>query len=234
MDQAWRLAKKIFRIIFLSLGFFSFILIIFSFTRIPFDFHRWLGTSDSEYSFPPECIVFLGGSGMPSESNLIRLYYTSDLAQEFPKAKIIIVHPLDSEVIQLMRQELILQQVDSARIEIESKGTSTREQAMIMVEDFPDLLSKNIVLVTSPENMRRSVKTFRKAGFKSVGGEPAFESAMFVDLSYDNAKVGRKKYAPDVSSNLALRYNFWNYLKLEITCLRELTALAYYKLNGWI
>ena len=38
---------------------------------------------------------------------------------------------------------------------------------------------------------------------------------------------------PEVGNNLNIRYNFWNYLKLEITCLREFSAIAYYKIE-WL
>ncbi len=226
--------KRIFRWIFLVLGVFSFLLILLSFTRIPYDVCSWLGTSKSTYTFKPDAIVFLGGSGMPSEANLIRLYYTSALAETYPESKVLIVHPKDTAVIDLMREELMLRRVDSSRILTEKSGTNTREQAMTVADDFPDLLTKNIVIVTSTENMRRTVQTFRKAGFLHVGGQASFENAMFVDLGFDYKKLGGKPFVPDVSSYQSLRYNFWNYLKLEITCLREFTAIAYYKMNGWI
>lgn len=234
MTQAQQIAKRIFKFLFLGLGAVSFVLLVFSFTRVPFDIHWWLGKSACEYYFKPDHIVFLGGSGMPSESNLIRIYYTSVLAKKHPKAKVLIAHPIDVEVITLIREEMVQKGIDSSRITIEKRGTNTREQAITIAEDFPEMLNQNIVLVTSPENMMRTMKVFWKAGFKHVGGEPAFENAMFVDLTYNHKKVGGKKYSPDVSSNLALRYNFWNYLKLEIICLREFVALGYYKFNGWI
>ena len=91
-----------------------------------------------------------------------------------------------------------------------------------------------ISIVTAPENMYRTLRSFEKVGFKGVCGTPAFDHAMFVDLDYDHRKIGGRKVVPDVSGNLDLRYNFWNYLKLEITCLREYAAIAYYRLNGWI
>ena len=225
MHKAIQLIKRIFRWIVVVLGVFS---------RLPYDAVHWLGTSKSEYKFQPQALVFLGGSGMPSEANLIRLYYTSALAGKFPGSKVIIVHPKDTAVIALMREELMLHHVDSTRISVEKRGTNTREQAMKLAEDFPELKSKNIVIITSTENMRRSVQVFRKLGFAHVGGQACFENAMFVDLEYDYKKLGGKKFVPDVSSNQGLRYNFWNYLKLEITFLRELTAIGYYKLNGWI
>ncbi len=217
-----------------SLGFIFFFLIVFAFTRIPFDIHYWLGTSNSEFDFKPAYIVMLGGSGMPSESNLMRLYYTTELANEFPEAPIIIAHPIDTTIIHLMCDELEMHRVDSCRIIIEKYGTNTREQVLEIEKLVTGIKDKPVVIVTSMENMYRTIKVFRKAGFQHVGGRPAFENSMFVALSYNHKRIGGKNYIPDVSDNMSLRYNFWNYLKLEITCLREFTAIAYYKLNGWI
>ncbi|MFI5149710.1 MAG: YdcF family protein [Bacteroidia bacterium] len=226
--------KRLFHWLFLCLGAFLFILLILSFTRVPYDVSAWLAKKSSRYNFKPDAIVFLGGSGMPSEANLIRLYYTAALSEKYPKAEVWIVHPKDTSVIMDMKEELLLHKVDSSHIHIEKLGTNTREQALCLARDAHQLLFRKVVIVTSPENMLRTVKTFRKAGFRNVGGEPAFENAMYADLGFDYRKLGGKKYVPDVSSNLGLRYNFWNYLKLEINCLREFTAIAYYELNGWM
>lgn len=226
--------KNISRIIFLCLGIFSFLLLVLSFTRIPYDMHAWLGSHKSGYKFYPDEIVFLGGSGMPSESNLIRLYYVSELSKKYPQSRIMIVHPEEEDVISDMMNELIIRGVDSAKIDSEKAGTNTRGQALNVANHFPQLLNKHVLIVTSTEAMLRTVKAFRKAGFESVGGQPAYEVPMYGYLGYDFKKSGGKIFVPDVSKNLALRYNFWNYLKLEITCLREFTALGYYWVNGWI
>src|SRR6188768_2915403 len=167
--------KNIFRIIFLSLGIFTFLLLIFSFTRLPYDVHAWLGSHNSNYKFYPDEIIFLGGSGMPSESNLIRLYYVSELSKKYPQAKIMIVHPEEDDVISDMITELVIRDIDSTKIEIEKAGTNTRSQALSIATDFPRLLKQHVLLVTSAESMLRSVKAFRKAGFESVGGQPAYE-----------------------------------------------------------
>jgi uncharacterized SAM-binding protein YcdF (DUF218 family) len=234
MDKLLLILKQSFRWIFLSLGALTFLLLVLSFTRVPYDVMAWLGKSGNKYDFKPDAIVILGGSGMPSEANLIRLYYTSAMAARFPESGVWIIHPKDTIVISEMRDELMLHKVDSLRIHIEKRGTNTREQALCLAHDYPGLLEQHVVFITSPENMRRTTATFRKAGFKHVGGEAAFENAMFVDLGFDFKKLGGKGYMPDVSDKLGLRYNFWNYLKLEINCLREFTAIIYYKLNGWI
>jgi uncharacterized SAM-binding protein YcdF (DUF218 family) len=226
--------KNISRIIFLCLGIFSFMLLILSFTRVPYDVHAWLGSHKSGYKFYPDEIIFLGGSGMPSESNLIRLYYVSELSKKYPQSRIMIVHPEEENVITDMFDELIIRGVDSTKIDSEKAGTNTRGQALNVAKHFPQLLNKHVLVVTSTESMLRTVKAFRKAGFESVGGQPAYEIPMYGYLGYDFRKSGGKIFVPDVSKNLALRYNFWNYLKLEITCLREFTALGYYWINGWI
>src|SRR5690606_18479170 len=112
-------------------------------------------------------------------------------------------------------------------------GRNTREQALDLARSFPALKGRPLAVVTAPENMYRSLLTFRKLGFARAAGAPAFEHALFDDLRYAHGQIGGKALVPDVSGSLDLRYNFWNYLKLEVTCLREYFALAYYKLNGW-
>ena len=238
--RGWKTPKrahsliKILRILFWLLGGFSFLLIVLSFTRIPYDVHVWLGSHKSDYKFYPDEIIFLGGSGMPSESNLIRLYYVSELSKKFPQAKIMIVHPEEEDVIEDMINELMIRGIDTSKIETEKSGTNTRGQATNVAMHYPRLLRRHVLIVTSAESMLRTVKAFRKAGFESVGGQSAYEIPMYGNLGYDFKKSGGKIYSPDVSKNVALRYNFWNYLKLEITCLREFVALGYYWLNGWI
>lgn len=217
-----------------GLGAIFIILLILSFTRVPFDIYRWLGEYGTEYQFKPEKIIMLGGSGMPSESNLIRLYYTADIAQHFPSASIIIAHPEDTAVTNLMGKYLNRNGVDSTRINYMLIGTNTREQVLNLQKSFEGLEQNKIIVITSPENMYRTISVFEKLKFRHITGVSAFENAMFVDLNYNHQQIGGKVYSPDVSGSLNLRYNFWNYLKLEITCLREFAAIFYYKLNGWI
>lgn len=176
----------------------------------------------------------LGGGGMPSGDNLMRLNYTFDLARENKTSGIIIVHPLDSSVYAKMKNELIIRDIDSLRIFFESHGTNTRSQALGLAKMFPKTVNAKITIVTSPEYMLRSVLVFRKIGYKNIGTCPAFEENMATDLSFDGKNLGGRKYIPDIGKNVNIRYNFWSYLKIEIDCLREFTALTYYKLKGWI
>ncbi|MBL0342482.1 MAG: YdcF family protein [Bacteroidetes bacterium] len=223
-----------FRSLILALGVFCFILVLIAFTRLPYEAQRWLGDTDASYNFSPDYIIFLGGSGMPSESNLIRLYYVEQLASNFPSSKIIITHPYDSATAEEMSKVLVQMGVDKVRINKMVRGTNTREQALELKNSFSDLTMNKIVIVTSPENMYRTIKVFKNLNFLNVGGVSAYENAMYVDLTYNLKKVGGKDYVPDISSYMGIRYNFWNYLKLEITCLREFAAIIFYQLNGWI
>ncbi|MBK8873885.1 MAG: YdcF family protein [Bacteroidia bacterium] len=229
-----RIIGKAMRNLLLGLGCIALIMSIFAFTRVPYDLHRWLGENGSGFTFEPSNIIVLGGSGMPSESNLIRLYYAASAAKIHPNAAIIIAHPEDSSVFESMRHHLMSLGIDSVRIHFCMKGTNTREQSLQLKQSFPSLIKEKNVIVTNPENMYRTLKTFKKSGFEHVGGISAFEYDMYINLSYNHKKVGGAVIAPDVSENLDLRYNFWNYLKYEITCIREYVAIGYYKLNGWI
>jgi uncharacterized SAM-binding protein YcdF (DUF218 family) len=234
MNRFLHIIKQFLRIVTGGAGILFILLIILSFTQIPFDMHRWLGNTGAAFNFKPTTIIMLGGSGMPSESNLIRLNYTKDIALALPGTRVCIVHPDDSMVLKQMTDFLEAFKIAPSRIIADSHGTNTREQALKLKITYPEMVNEKLVVVTSPENMYRTIKTFRQLGFEAVGGVPAFENAMFVDLAYNHKKVGGRQFVPDVSGNLGLRYNFWNYLKLEITCLREFAAITYYWLNGWI
>ena len=73
---------------------------------------------------------------------------------------------------------------------------------------------------------------FRKAGFGAVGGSSSFESGFDPELLTTDDE--RKQRILEPSRNIDLRYNMWNYLKLEIMVIREAFAITYYYLKGWI
>jgi hypothetical protein len=83
--------------------------------------------------------------------------------------------------------------------------------------------------------MRRAVLTFRKAGFTRINGLPAFEDALEANLLFKDEDLGGNKLPmPDIGGSISVRYQFWNHLKYEILIARELSALGYYKVRGWI
>jgi len=198
--------------------------------------YYYLGAIDYTLSKSPEYIIVLGGGGIPSESGLMRTYKVSQEAKKFPQAKIIIALPgkvsdtLSS--INLMRHEIISRGIDSSKIILEPKGTNTRMQAL----QIQNLCGKtsSILLITSPEHMYRSIKTFKKIGFNNIVGNSAFESAIEANLYFNDNELGGNKYILNVGKNTKLRYQFWNHLKYQIIIYREYFAITYYKLKGWI
>lgn len=232
--RSWSRVKSVCRASCIVLGVVAGAMLVLAFTRLPFDAHRWLGTAGGSCTGEPAAIVLLGGSGMPSGPELMRCNAAAALARKTVSAPVVLLLPNDTALADAMVHELGLKGIPPERITLVLHGRNTREQALDLLRSGPGLVPLRIALVTAPENMYRTLLTFRKAGFSLACGSPAFDHALFDDLRYAHGKIGGRNYVPDVSGNLDLRYNFWNQLKLEITCLREYAALAYYKLNGWI
>ncbi|MBK7967024.1 MAG: YdcF family protein [Bacteroidetes bacterium] len=229
------------KILFLCISCFLIFCVLFAFTTGPYWIYHWLGTSKSEFHFQPECIIIMGGAGYPGESSLIRSYYAAETWKRNPSAKIIITQPAAACVRPELsdawgiRKDLIIRGVDSTKVLLEIKGKNTREEGMEVMKIFPGAESKHCVIVTSPEHMRRSILTFKKLGFKQLGGVPTWNASGPVDLDYKDSNLGGNKVPlPNVGGSLQLRYQFWNHLRYQVICYRELMGLAWYQLRGWI
>jgi uncharacterized SAM-binding protein YcdF (DUF218 family) len=228
-----------FKWIFITISVLLFILFCLSFTSVPFRAHYSLGTSREGVERRPDYIILLGGSGMPSQPNLIRAFYAARLAKYAPNAKVIIALPGNlknpESSINLMKKELILRGVDSTLIRFEPLGTNTRAQALNILR-MPGIkgTDKYSVIVTSPEHLYRAWRVFRKAGLDSLGGVPAFDNPNESDITFNDSLLGGRKMIPGIGSNLGVRYNFWTQLNYEVLVLREYAAIAYYKVKGWI
>lgn len=231
-----KMTVKASRAVFFFLGIFFSLLLAFSFTSLPFYAFYRLGTG-----FPiqdePAYIVVMGAGGMPGAEGLMRCYYGAEAAKQFPSAKIIIALPtlpqyFDDSHTRKMYHEMVLRGVDSTRFLFEIKGTNTREQAANIAQMTGTGSQNCFLVITSPEHINRTVKVFRKLGMDCSGGLPSFEEALDPDLllTPDELKSGKIP----AQRMAAFRYNMWNYLKLEITVLREYMAIAWYWLNGWI
>ena len=223
---------RIIKITFFILGALFFVMVALAFTSVPFYAYYRLGQNPSENNtlLQPRHIVMFGGAGMPSEDNLIRLYHTAALARHFD-LPVILVHPEDSlcqtEMTRLLRQDGI----DS--ILYMTEGANTRSQALELMATYPELAEEPFIVVTSPEHVKRTVKCLNKVGFHNVIGKAAYPATVDFDLSLKKRKLGGNEAIPSIES-VKMRYTFFNYLKLEITCAREYFALAYYKTKGWI
>lgn len=235
MSKTLHRIGKAFKIIFLLFGATSVIALVLALTPAPFYMHYALGNDPgcaTDEPFHPDRIVMFGGAGMPSESNLIRLYYTAEYALRYP-APVLIVHPEDSVCKAEMTRFLVRSGIPEHRITFMEKGSNTRSQALELARSDAQLLDDNLLVVTATEHLRRTVKTLQKAGFTQVRGVAAREATVDFDLSLRGKELDGNTAVPTVRST-NLRYTFWNYLQLEIICLREYFALGYYKIKGWI
>ena len=228
---------RILRIFFRLAGIIFIVAVIFAFTTLPFWGIHWLGTSKAALDRQPETIILLGGGGMPSESNLMRSWFTAKAAESFPQAQVIVAMPGDvSDSLstpQRIKNELALRGVNPGRIRFENSGANTRAQALGCLKITGK--TQPVLLVTSPEHTRRAVLCFQKAGFETVNALPAFENVAEADLKFRDSELGGKKtIVPDVGHSIQMRYQVWNHLKYEISFTREMLALAYYRLRGWI
>ena len=222
----------------LFMGSISLLMLILSFTSLPFWANYYLGMSAPPLDEEPQAIVILGGSGMPSENGLIRCYYGTQAALKFPHAPIIIALPGDTinnaSSIRLMAQELIVRGIDSSRIIFENEGTNTRWEALNIKQRFFPHSSPPLLIVTSPAHMYRSTHTFTKVGFHQVGGLASFGRPNEEALDYISDELGGNEQIPDLGSQISLRYRVWTRLHIEISVFREYLAIAYYWLMDWI
>jgi len=226
----------IIRWVLMIFGAIFLVMVVLSFTSLPFWAYYRLGAK-----FPITCqpnyIIVMGGGGMPGPESLLRCHYASQMAKRYPQAKIIIALPTLNENIynshaHKMLEEIVVHGIDSSRFLFETDGTNTREQA-INIAKLTGAFSKDcFLIITSPEHVYRSVKVFRKVGFENCGGLPSFSKELPSELLLSEDENLQKKHPPDRSPSL--RYNMWNYLKLEISVLREYVAIVWYWLNGWI
>ncbi|MDA3890816.1 MAG: YdcF family protein [Salinivirgaceae bacterium] len=228
--------KGIFYKCFFLLGIVFFLMILLSFTTLPFWMYFNLGQTTSTYCSSPDYIVVLGGGGMPSESGLMRTYRASEISKKHPNAKVIIALPGDTSdeysSVNLMRQELINRGVDSLKIMLENAGCNTRMQALNIFETIGS--SSKVLIVTSPDHMYRATKAFKKAGMQYASGKPALEKAIESELFFNQDDLGGKNCLINVGYNTQIRYQFWNHFRYQILVYREYAAISYYKLKGWI
>jgi uncharacterized SAM-binding protein YcdF (DUF218 family) len=97
------------------------------------------------------------------------------LAEAWPEARIAIIDPGAPSILQAMTDELVLRGVAFDRLTTLNLGNNTREQALVLHDHFVN--STSMALVTAPENVYRSVRSFRKGGIEHVCGVPAWDHA---------------------------------------------------------
>ncbi|MCF8230990.1 MAG: YdcF family protein [Bacteroidales bacterium] len=234
------LKKYILRVLkwfFVVAGAGFVLMVVLSFTDYPYWAYHWLGTTNAEMNDSPDYIVVMGAGGMPSPDGLMRCYYAAGAAKEYPEAEVIVALPTKEEYFYEsytydMFEEIRDRGIDSTRFRFEIDGVNTRTQAVEISKMIPGKDTASLMVITSPVHVYRSVKAFENVGFADVGGLASFERAVSEkDLEYSKKRKEDKEALP---GNLDLRYNMWNYLKYEITILREVFAITYYEMRGWI
>lgn len=238
INSIFRVLLKLVKVITIIAGILAIVIFVISFTTLPYKGIYWLGTSSLKAEIAPQYIIVMGGSALPGKSGLIRSYYAALVAKEFSEAEIIIALPGDiydsTSSIRLMQKELEIRNIDPGRVILENEGKNTRYQALQIQKIIP-LKKSSIIIVTSPEHMRRSILSFEKIGFQNVSGVPAFDAIHDFELLFDDKELGgRNQFLPEIGNNTQIRYQFWKHLQYEIIFMRELMALGYYNLKGWI
>lgn len=214
------------------------LLLIACWTPYPYRLYLWLSMPCAELDVPPEWILVLGGGGIPSESGLMRTFYAAHAAHEFPSARVVIALPGDpgrDGTLWQMRNELVIRGVAEDRVWFEPKGTNTRSQAVEWGRQIgSEGVQAPLLIVTSPEHMRRSVRSFERAGFLHVGSSAAMDTSIEGDLRLSESGLDAPLRVRSVEDNLFVRYQFWHSITYMSRASRELVALAYYQLKGWI
>jgi len=150
------------RMVCMMTGLMALVMIILAFTSAPFWIWYGMGTKNAGIHRPPDYIVLLGGGGMPSESGLIRTWYTAQVGNYFTRSKIIIALPGDTadsaSSINGMKNELILRGIAPDRILMEDSGTNTRAQAMKIFQ----------LLTEQPKSQKSEIKSHKKTTGKGT------------------------------------------------------------------
>jgi uncharacterized SAM-binding protein YcdF (DUF218 family) len=190
---------------------------------LPRGYVDWMTTRTITLAQPPETIIVLGGGGIPSDTGLMRTYCAAKVALAYPAAHVICSLPTDGDPeassVGRMRDELVMRGVPRETISLEFRAHSTHAQALAAAELLRGTpgLDAPLALVTSPSHARRTLLTFRKAGFTHVACVSAEGTEAEADMGH----------------GVFLRYGFWSMLENTVRYARELVAIAYYRLRGW-
>ncbi|MDH5511366.1 MAG: YdcF family protein [Nitrospinota bacterium] len=205
---------------FAIIGALASLFVLSAFTGAYKPVESWL--SSAEYSSECDYIVLLPAGPVPNSATLARAYKTAEEFAKNPTARVIVSHKMEKRYIGstlwTIKVELMLRGVPGEAIILEKQARSTNEHARYIKESKLGNYKKNsYLLVTSPTHIKRSVMAFRAAGFQQVYGASA------------TAENGWE----DLGQGLFLRYQAWDRLADQIFVIRELVAIAVYKLRGW-
>ena len=245
MKAPFRIAFRLARGALAWIGLFALLFAAAQFTNLPWRAYRNLSLLPSPSLRPPTHILVMGGSGIPGPSGLMRTFYGAQAAALHPAASLLVAMPLDAAASDASRAylgELLLRGVSPGRVRILPGGRNTREQALRLAELLGDQApDASVLLVTTPEHVRRTAACLRRAGIPRVAALPAQALSIEDPLPWRAADLDApgpapvpRAAVPDIGSSLQLRYNLWSNLGYTLDALREYAALLYYRLRGWI
>jgi uncharacterized SAM-binding protein YcdF (DUF218 family) len=113
-----------------------------------------------------------------------------------------------------VRDVLVGAGVPEERILLESDSTDTHEQALELAPLLRDRSAERFVLVTSPTHMRRSLGAFRDQGLDPIPSTAEQRS--------------------ETSTTPPAWLPYPEALRASTAALREVMALAYYGVRGWL
>jgi uncharacterized SAM-binding protein YcdF (DUF218 family) len=227
------------RLLLVGLGLGFIAVLILPLTPAPWNWYGSLAQPGVNAEGEPAYIVMMGGGGIPSESGLTRSYKTAEAARAFPLARIVVAMPVEEGETDAagIVHELTMRGVDGARILRERRGRNTREQAIEvhrLVATADSLAGPIVGLVTSPEHMKRTWHSFRKAGFTRLIALPSWPEPITADLRYEEKELGAISLGGAIGGNDMIKYRYWDNLGLLVRCLREEAAFLYYRLMRWV
>lgn len=233
-----RLVKRVVQVLVGGAGLVFLTILALCFTPYPWRAYAWLARDGHVLITSPDVLVLMGGGGIPSESGLMRSYVLAQMARKYPNAMVAVAMPDTNDVSCIrMREELMLRGIKPERMVWEDQGRNTREQALRLHDLlYGDGLEPAVLVITSPNHVKRALLTFRKAGFHDVAGLAEFGESLTADMHYEREDMGGKPAVPlpDIGRAYTLRYAFWNNLQYQMRTVQELAGLAYYRVMGWI
>jgi uncharacterized SAM-binding protein YcdF (DUF218 family) len=220
------------------------------FTNLPWRAYRSLSDVPGAAAGEPSHILVMGGSGIPGESGLCRTFFGAAAARRHPQARVLLALPLptnESFAARAYYDELRLRGVPARRLRVLAGGRNTREQALRLAETLADAPpGAHVLIVTDPYHVRRTAACIRKAAADRqvdvrLSALPVFQLSIDDPLAFRAEELDAagpapaiRAAVPDVGPALRFRYDVWANLNYAVDVLREGTALAYYRLRGWI
>jgi uncharacterized SAM-binding protein YcdF (DUF218 family) len=202
-----RLVKRVVQVLVGGAGLVFLTILALCFTPYPWRAYAWLARDGHVLITSPDVLVLMGGGGIPSESGLMRSYVLAQMARKYPNAMVAVAMPDTNDVSCIrMREELMLRGIAPDRMVWEDQGRNTREQALRLhdhaLRGWPGARRAGRHFAQS--HVKRTLLTFRKAGFHDVTGLAEFGESLNADMHYAREELGGKTALPlpDIGQSL--------------------------------